>query len=351
MRWFDVAKVGCVFLMIDVCLGQTDEDKSGHAEIKILSVRKIWDGAGHNAFTDLERFQDQWICAFREGDKHAGAGDYGKIRVISSVNGESWQSRALLERPGLDLRDAKLSVMSSGALLLNSCEYDVDHDSAENRNNQSVTFVSRDGVGWDGPHRIADKGYWLWQTTWRDDVGYALGYRWGKNDATRLYETKDGRTYAMMLDHPRPPGDRSNEHAMVFGSEGTAYMLLRRDNATSKSAGSALFGKASPPYRDWEWKRLSVRLGGPAMIQLPDGRLLTCGRRYADKEHEEWGSQWTELGFIDPESGTYSPDAKLPSGGDSSYAGMVVHDGRLWMSYYSSHEGKTSIYFARGEWK
>jgi hypothetical protein len=36
----------------------------------------------------------------------------------------------------------------------------------------------------------------------------------------------------------------------------------------------------------------------------------------------------------------------LPSGGDCSYAGMVWHDDLLWISYYSSHEGKTSIYLA-----
>jgi hypothetical protein len=40
---------------------------------------------------------------------------------------------------------------------------------------------------------------------------------------------------------------------------------------------------------------------------------------------------------------------KLPSSGDSSYAGIVWHKGEVWTSYYSSHEGKTSIYLAR--WK
>ena len=44
---------------------------------------------------------------------------------------------------------------------------------------------------------------------------------------------------------------------------------------------------------------------------------------------------------------SYEPVLRLPSGGDCSYPGMVVYDGLLWMSYYSSHEGKTSIYLAR----
>ena len=37
----------------------------------------------------------------------------------------------------------------------------------------------------------------------------------------------------------------------------------------------------------------------------------------------------------------------LPSGGDTSYAGLVLHKGLLWVSYYSSHEGKTRIYLAK----
>jgi hypothetical protein len=44
---------------------------------------------------------------------------------------------------------------------------------------------------------------------------------------------------------------------------------------------------------------------------------------------------------------TYEPVLTVPSGGDCSYPGLAWHDGLLWMSYYSSHEGKSSIYLAR----
>ena len=43
----------------------------------------------------------------------------------------------------------------------------------------------------------------------------------------------------------------------------------------------------------------------------------------------------------------YEPVLSVPSGGDNSYPGLVWHDGLLWMSYYSSHEGKSAIYLAR----
>ena len=32
--------------------------------------------------------------------------------------------------------------------------------------------------------------------------------------------------------------------------------------------------------------------------------------------------------------------------GDQSCPGLLWHDGVLWVSYYASHEGKTSIYLA-----
>ena len=306
-------------------------------EPRLVSLEKIWDAGAHNAFTDLEQFQGRWFCAFREGSGHAGAGDYGKVRVIASTDGATWQSMALLESKGLDLRDAKLSIMPDGRLLLNSCEYDVDHDRAGKRNNQSITYVSSDGKNWDGPHRVADAGYWLWQTTWRDGLGYALGYQWGTQDATRLYTTTDGLRYETLVDHLRPPGDRSNEHALSFMPDGIAHMLLRRDGGPS---GEALLGTSEAPYQDWEWAKLGERMGGPAMLRLPNNRLLTVVRRYGE-------TQWTELGFIDPDTADYTAALKLPSGGDNSYAGLVWHDGLVWMSYYSSHEGKASIYLAK----
>jgi len=38
---------------------------------------------------------------------------------------------------------------------------------------------------------------------------------------------------------------------------------------------------------------------------------------------------------------------KLPSAGDTSYPGLLWHNDLLYMSYYSTHEGKTSIYIAK----
>ncbi len=72
------------------------------------------------------------------------------------------------------------------------------------------------------------------------------------------------------------------------------------------------------------------------------GTLWAAGRRYNPD-----GSQQTVLARMTRNS--YTPLLALPSSGDNSYPGMVYNkaDGLLWMSYYSSHEGKASIYLAK----
>ena len=45
-----------------------------------------------------------------------------------------------------------------------------------------------------------------------------------------------------------------------------------------------------------------------------------------------------------------TPLLRLPSGGDTSYPGMVWHENTLWVSYYASHEGKAAIYLATLQW-
>src|SRR5262249_32174139 len=74
---------------------------------QLVSVTKIWDRAPHSAFTDLVRWRGKWFCVFREAEGHVG-GD-GKLRVLESADGQTWQPAALLEEKGIDLRDPHLS--------------------------------------------------------------------------------------------------------------------------------------------------------------------------------------------------------------------------------------------------
>lgn len=301
--------------------------------IKLVDVQKIWDKAPHNAFTDLIRFNDKFFCVFREGETHISPD--GALRVITSADGENWKSAALITSPDSDLRDAKITVTPSGKLMLSGAE--ALHDKSVHTH-QSLVWFSDDGVNWSKKFEIGDPDFWLWRTTWHNNNAYNFGYGCGEKKSLRLYYSKDGKKFTTLVENLNIEG-YPNETAVVFKGD-TAICLLRRDGEKN----SGLLGTSLPPYKNWKWTDLAVKIGGPAMILLPDGKLLAAVRLY-DGDGQK--SARTSLCTINSGTSKLTEVLTLPSGDDTSYAGMVFQGGFLWVSYYSSHEGKTSIYLAK----
>ena len=295
-----------------------------------VEVKKIWDSAPHNAFTDLGRFNGQWFCVFREGKAHVSPD--GAVRVLCSGDGLKWNSAALIASTNADLRDPKIVVTPKNELMLAAAG--ALHRPAKHKH-QTFVWFSKDGTNWTVPVPIGDPDMWLWRVTWNEDAAYSVGYGTGGELFVRLYNSTDGKTFKSLVPKLFEEG-YPNESSIVFEPDQTALCLLRRDGkpATGK------LGIARPPYTVWDWKDVGVKIGGPHMLRLPDGRLLACVRLYD-------GVVRTSLAWIDRMSGRLTEFQKLPSGGDSSYAGLVWHEGLFWVSYYSSHEGRTSIYLAK----
>jgi outer membrane protein assembly factor BamB len=298
------------------------------ADARLVDARKIWDAAPHNAFTDLVHFRGEWFCVFREGSGHVSPD--GALRVIVSDDGENWSSAARIESGHEDLRDAKMSITPDGRLMLLGAGALHNPDPVRH---QSYVWLSRDGRNWDDAKPVGDPDFWLWRATWRDDRVYGVAYATAGPKTIRLYRGEEPGAFAShVADLGRP--DYPNETSIVFLEDGTALCLLRHD------PGHGELGEAKPPYTDWAWQDTGVRLGGPHLVELPDGRLVAAVRLYDDRQR-------TSLCWVDRDSGAVEEFLELPSGGDTSYAGLVWHDDLLWVSYYSSHEEKTSIYLAR----
>jgi hypothetical protein len=297
--------------------------------VKVGAASKIWDQAPHNAFTDLVWFNDRWFCVLREGHGHVSPD--GSLRVITSVDGKQWESAALVTSTNSDLRDAKITVTPDGQLMLSGAE--ALHDKSQ-YTHQSVEWFSADGRTWSEKHVIGDPNFWLWRITWHEGTAYAIGYGCGKDKSVRLYSSQDGKKFDTLVERLLDVG-YPNETSIVFENN-TAYCLLRRDG----DPNTGLIGVSQAPYTKWEWKDLGVRIGGPHMIRLPDGRYVAAVRLYDPMVR-------TSLCWVDPHAGKLTEFLSLPSGGDTSYAGLVMREGQLWVSYYSSHEGKASIYLAK----
>jgi hypothetical protein len=298
---------------------------------KLVSVRKIWDKAPHNAFTDLAYLNNRWYCVFREGAGHVSPD--GSLRVLASADGVQWESLALIKSENSDLRDPKLCITPDKRLMLTAAEA---IGGGGGKRHQSLVWFSDDGKSWGERTGIGDPDFWLWRMTWHEDKAYAVGYGCRPDDQiVRLYQSGDGKTFSVLKSKLQDEG-QPNEASLLFLEDDTCICLLRRDGNPS----GALLGTSTKPYTQWEWKDLGKRVGGPAIIRLPSGEFVAAVRLYD-------GQARTALCWLDPDAGRLTEFLKLPSGGDTSYAGLVWCEQHLWVSYYSSHEGKANIYLAK----
>jgi hypothetical protein len=312
----------------------------------LVATTPIWDKAPHCAFTDLIYWKERFICAFREGRSHVSTD--GTIRVLSSTDGERWAPTAALVLEGFDLRDAGLCAAPGDKLMLvgGAAPRKMDNESAP-----TGTFVSfsDDGINWSPPQIVVPPGRWMWRVAWasagspkpvkaKDDNAYGVSYAApAGRPFTALLTSHDGIHYRELVSQMCGDG-YPTEAVLRFAPEGTLYCLQRRDGAEPEN--SALLGASKAPYTDWQWHDLKIFFGGPNFIQIPSGQWIAAGRTVTDGPK-------TELALLDIEQKSLHPLLKLPSGGDTSYPGLVWHDDFLWVSYYSSHEGKAKIYLAK----
>ena len=125
-----------------------------------------------------------------------------------------------------------------------------------------------------------------------------------------------------------------NESTIRFDKNGMMFVLIRRELDDKMG----IWAKSTAPYDQWEFKKLDIRLGGPNFIFTDNEKIIVGTRVYVPEVY-------TGL-FIGDKNGNLREALEFPSSGDTSYPGLVLEKNRLLVSFYSSHEGKTSIYLA-----
>lgn len=299
---------------------------------RLESVSKIWDGAPHNAFTDIARMGEYYYVTFREAEGHVGSN--GAIRIIRSKDGAAWEPCGLLTEEGVDLRDPKLSITPDKRLMVCMGGSVYAGDTLTGR--QPRVAFSADGTTWSAPEKTCEEGDWLWRVTWYKGMAYGVSYSIGKDVGDtgrfRLLVSPDGIHYKIRTVFSI--SGRPNETTLRVMPDGSMMALVRREEEDK----SGWIGTSPAPYTDWTWNNTGMRLGGPNFIRLPDGTLWAGTRQYGEGSKTVLAQMTTK---------NLKPVLELPSGGDTSYPGFLWQDNLLWMSYYASHEGKTSIYLAK----
>ena len=337
-----------LFFYLSSCLGFAQSENGPHKDS--INVAKIYDTGEYSAFTDLLRFNNAFYCSFRVGVKHAGYEDYGKVRIIKSSDGVNWKNIALLEINNLDLRDPKLSVTPDGHIMVIMAGAFFDIYNSAKDLYPMVSFSNQNGDKFGKPKKVSlDQNIqpskdWIWRVTWNDNVGYGINYQLKTNNKDRskldkdawllyLLKTNDGKYFEKVSQlevHHLP-----NESTIRFDKHENMYVLVRRESGDKMG----VLAKSSYPYTNWNYTNLDFRLGGPNFLFLNDNNLVIGTRKYSEKI--------STCLLVTNLDGKVLKEIELPSGGDTSYPGMVIHDEKLWVSYYSSHEGTPNIYLAQ----
>jgi hypothetical protein len=245
-----------------------------------------------------------------------------------------WESAALIKFPAENgLHHPKLTVTADGQLMVSAA------GGLPRVTLQSMAWFSRDGRTWGEAENLGEANYWFGRVTWHKGTAYSYGYGTicGIAQTIQINSSKDGKPSNEPFQQTFS-GFFPKEAALVFDGD-TGYCLMSRIGGLNK-AQAAYLGRAKAPYTRWEWQELNTGIYDPNLIRLPDGRIVAAVGLSDQRPR-------TSLGELDPATGKLTEFFELPTGGEISDVGLVLHDGHLWVSHHTMFEGKSGVYLAK----
>lgn len=284
----------------------------------------IWKSDRYCAFTDLVKYNNIYYCCFRESDGHLPSSieNYGKIRILSSLDGVNWQSAILIEDEDYDLRDPKLDVTSDGRLMLLVGCSELDSQGRLNFKKTKVSFSYSDLLQLSNLQDLKlgkDSQFnhlWLWRSIWYKGKAYGVAYL--SNNKPVLLNSLDGINYEEIVQFDLPIS--ANESGITFRPNGNMVILIRDNN----SAG--YIGEAKFPYKEWNWKSLSIGSHCPELISVDN--YIFLGIR-------NMSVGGVSLQYIKPNNGLNVNNLyNIPASGDIGYPGLLNDGTSILMTYY-----------------
>jgi hypothetical protein len=314
------------------------------ARIDPALALESWDAVAdglHNSNTDLVHFAGRFLLAHAASPYHMGSADC-RIVVRASEDCRRWEPIAELRVTGQDVRDPKFAVIG-GRLFL----YALPNRGFRALPYTTLYATSDDGAKWSdfAPVEIAGaapNGWLFWRPRTRDGETWYVPAYWNEHGHSILLRSRDGVRWQLVS--RIWDGEGNDETDFEWLPDGrmlaTARLEVTPDRILGNRDASTLLALADPPWERWTYARSRVtRLDGPALFAL-SGRIFAIGRRQAGPRRlltrlgGALSRKRTALFLVEPHRLVFLSD--LPSSGDTSYAGVVLRDGALWASYYTS---------------
>jgi hypothetical protein len=317
---------------------------AGDAELPRVtaSVRRVFHNGEHNAFTDLCRFRGQLYLTFRSCPDGHMVHPTASIIVLRSADGTEWEQVHRFRVAERDTRDPHFLVFQeklfvytgtwySGKTTLLRQEYDL---------NKHLGYAAwtADGTTWHSPIMLEGTfGHYIWRAAAFGDKAYLCGRRKpgfemsGRGEPATveslMLESDDGLIWRKRAVFQERAGD---ETAFLFEPDGSLVGIGRHGEGKE-----AQLLRSRPPYTTFERKSLDRPIGGPLLTKWGD-RYVVGGRKTTSDRGPKTSLCW----LVEDRLVEF---AELPSGGDTSYPGLVeLSPTRALVSYYSSHERDAS---------
>ncbi len=302
----------------------------------------------HNSNVDLAWYRDAFYLVHSVSAFHFGTSDC-ELLVKRSKNGKNWEQVAVLGREQGDIRDPKFAIIGERLFiyaLLNCQTYPLPHATRVSWTNDGKQWSSLESVGHEG---------WLFgrPKTRNGKIWYVPAY-WHKFHHNALFTTTDGLAFEMIATISK--GRFINEPEIEFLPDGRLIASGRGDylkGSVQQIIGipqvSTVICVAQPPYTSWQetTETQLTRLDGPVMFNY-NGRVYAIGRAHPysgaifPRRGAVLGKKRTAIFEVCPTGLTHLTD--LPSCGDTSYAGVVIKNGFVYIAYYTNNISKDFIW-------
>jgi hypothetical protein len=301
----------------------------------------------HNANTDLIYWNGHYYFIYANQP-----GNQGSTTTFLSVN-QGADLHAMVEImqlrvPGEDIRDPKFAVIGNQIFI-----YYLKNNGVIAIPYGTSYLNSSDGVAWSTAQDLPGMAGWcLWRPRTRDNVTWYCSVY--KNDQTdnSLFRTNDGINWTFVSKITNGIGISEDE--LTFLDDGRMLVSIRNEMNPATVLGDSMAGTllaiSAPPYTTWNvtLEKLT-KLDGPCLFNINDTSTSTTRYFAVGRFQPEVDNLFTAMGSVFAKKRTslfefvnltttpamrYISD--LPSSGDSTYEGVVIESGRIFITYYTN---------------
>ncbi|MBD3342461.1 MAG: hypothetical protein GF353_25400 [Candidatus Lokiarchaeota archaeon] len=299
---------------------------------------KVWaavEDGWHNSNTDMTYWKGKFYLIHACSPYHFGI-NICKLKLWSSKNAKRWNFLRIFQIKGEDIRDPKFQVLDDKLVL-----YALKNKTFNPEPYDSVMSTSLDGDNWTEWSEISNQEGWLfWRPKTHDGNTWYVPVYWRDHGKSKLLKSKDGTSWndwSVIYE-----GLKNDETAIEFFPDGRLLCTARLEgsgNFLGDQRGCTLISVTDKPYKNWKRKMSYLtRLDGPVLFSY-DGKVYAVGRYqpkrgFMTKQGSIFARKRTSIFLIEEDRLVWLSD--LPSAGDTTYGGVVLKDGYLYVCYYTN---------------